>query len=403
MDLNRQALAAAQEIARYLQDVDPSTLGPSLAGGHAGIALFFGHLHARVPDPRYAARTIDHLARAFDDAAARPGIGLFSGSTGVAWVAQHLARGLAEVDVQALSAFDDELHAAVASMPEPWTAEWIGGIAGVGLYALARLPSPAARDLAEHLVGRLEASRIDQLGGCTWYIPPPGPDPERGGRTPEDFRDLGLSHGIAGVIAFLAAALRAGIAPQRTAALLAGAMDWLVIQDGGGGHGARFANWAASDGPASSSPVAWCYGDLGIAVAVLQAARAAGRPDWEGFGLGLALHAASHRGDAARVADNGLCHGTSGNAHLFHRLNRRHGLPAFAAAAAYWYGRTLAERRPAPGSSGYRAHVRRNGVPTRIEEPGLLLGAAGIGLALLSLQEGAATGWDALLGCGADA
>ncbi|HEV7518070.1 MAG TPA: lanthionine synthetase LanC family protein, partial [Thermoanaerobaculia bacterium] len=223
---------------------------------------------------------------------------------------------------------------------------------------------------------------------------------------PEGHYNLGVAHGVPGVIGFLALALDAAAGlPAATAEearrLLEGAVDWVLAQRLPTGAASLFPyNFTPGMEP-SASRLAWCYGDLGIAATLLAAARVAGEPAWEAEALVTARHAAARPAEGAGVVDAGLCHGAAGVAHLFNRLHQASGDDALGAAARAWFGRALALRQPGEGIGGFRAWLPdgadRAGDLGWRSDPGFLTGVAGIGLALLAATTPVAPDWDRVL------
>jgi hypothetical protein len=198
---------------------------------------------------------------------------------------------------------------------------------------------------------------------------------------------------VPGVIALLGQACAAGVARARARPLLEGAVRWLLAQQGPGG----FAAWV---GPEEYKParLAWCYGDPGVAAALLWAARCVGEPDWEWEARAIARRAARRPPEEAGVVDAGLCHGAAGLGHLFNRLFQATGESELAEAGRFWFDRTLALRRPGQGLGGYSAwQPGDNGAQTWVADPGLLTGAVGIALALLAGTTAIEPGWDRVL------
>jgi lantibiotic modifying enzyme len=393
-DLRTEAHDTARSIALALMENSALVADGSLAGGHGGVALFFAQLYQCEADDRFALRARDHLEAAFERFQPSSGVGLFGGSTGIAWVAQQIARARLVPDATALSDFDDALVDAVERMPDAWTLDLINGAAGVGCYALCREQPAAMAHLVEHLISRLDALRVEQAQGITWRIVHPQSDPQR--TEGAGLLNLGVAHGVPGILLFLAGAVRAGV--LRASTLLEGAVAWMMKQDGSGNLGARYAHWVSEGSESPSSPVAWCYGDLGVSMAMLQAAQATGRESWRAFALELARNAARHRGAVARVVDAGLCHGAAGNALMFRRWHQTTGLPVFEQASNYWYAQTLEMRHTSEGLAGFRTWMKTPCGPGWRSMPGMLTGAAGIGLALLDLELPRGSGWDMPLG-----
>jgi hypothetical protein len=103
--------------------------------------------------------------------------------------------------------------------------------------------------------------------------------------------------------------------------------------------------------------------------------------------------------DTAGVADAGLCHGSAGNAHLFNRLWQATGDPVFQAAARRWMDVTLDFALAQGGVMGFRAHypAPEGAGSAWKEEPGVLEGYAGVGLALTAALYPVVPDWDRFL------
>src|SRR4051794_11636028 len=237
----------------------------SLSRGSAGRALALAHLGLR--EASHAA-----LRQAIGDVAAQPlGPGLMQGFTGVAWVVAHLGAG------EATASIDDVLIRVLEQGAWRGGYDHVSGLVGVGVYALERLPAPAGARLLELVVAALRDSAERESGTATWFTPPTELFGEARERAPHGYYNFGVAHGVAGSIAMLAGAVNAGVA--EAGRLLDEAVAWLDAQ-------------TLDDAPAlwpfftgrgievMPGRLAWCYGDPGIALALLHAAAARGRDDW---------------------------------------------------------------------------------------------------------------------------
>ncbi|HSF44248.1 MAG TPA: lanthionine synthetase LanC family protein [Thermoanaerobaculia bacterium] len=370
-----EALAAAEAIARDFAR-DPRTApGPALSRGQTGLALFFAYLEkalGRTEAGKHAQLHLDQAVTALAEQPA-PASSLFFGFAGVAWVTEHLAAG--EISAEEEDP-NEEIDAALLALlrQSPWRGEidLLGGLVGWGVYALERLPRPAAAAMLPLIAERLAECTEPGVRGVVWR------DPHNPLREP----DPGMAHGAAGAIALLARMLREGAAGPEAASLLAAAVDGVLARSSQDGEG----------------DLAWCAGNAGLSVALLAAARACGRDDWERAARRLAAGAAERHRDGDRIFDPALCHGTAGLSHLFHRLHQATGAPALLAAARYWLGRTLSQRQPGQGIGGFLCRGRQeDGRFGWIADPGFLGGAAGIGLALLAASAPVEPAWDRLL------
>ena len=98
------------------------------------------------------------------------------------------------------------------------------------------------------------------------------------------------------------------------------------------------------------------------------------------------------------IANAGLCHGSAGVAHLFHRLHRATGDAACREAALAWFERCLVRVDDLPNVAGFPTFsFERNRDGEYVEDAGVLTGAAGTGLALLAAISPEAPAWDRFL------
>ena len=365
---------------------------PSLAGGTAGLGVLHGYLAQAGLGPESEAVARRCLRHATAAMAERPGsASLYSGLTGVGWAISHLRPrwpgrdgedDLAEIDEVLLDHIDQS----------PWRGEFdlIEGLVGFGVYALERLPRPGATACLGRVVDRLAETAEPQGNGVTWWTDPAWVAPETRAEYPRGYYNAGLAHGIPGVIGLLGRVCAAGVARDKARSLLDGAVRWLLDQDGP----ESFPYWVAPGAAGDTARLAWCYGDPGVAAALLGAARHVEEPAWESAALAIARRAAERPDEESGVKDAGLCHGSAGLAHLFNRMFQATGEPRLAEAARSWFEQTLAMRRPGRGIGGYEAWEPGG---ARSADRGLLTGATGIALALLAATTDIEPLWDRML------
>lgn len=403
-----EARAAILEIADALSDPQQSRVERenaefTLGMGHAGIALFFAYLAKSLPGAGHEETAIQYLEEAVGSLAARAHpAALYHGVSGIAWVVEHFDGWLLEPESEEddLNEASDEVVLERLAVPS-WSDDYdlINGLVGLGVYALSRRPRATATESLSRIVRHLETTAEPQPRGLTWWTPPERLwGPLREAAAPKGFYNLGVAHGVAGVIPFLADCCAAGIEPEKTRALLAGAVEWLLSQKLAGGK-LIFPDFVGPEISPKASMLAWCYGDVGIAGTLLRAARAVGEPRWEAEALELARRAAVCPAPDANVRDCCLCHGAIGLGHQFQRLFQATGEPLFRRAALDWYERGFAQRRPGEAIGGFVALEPRSfyGDFEPVPRRGFLVGSAGIGLGLLAAIDTVEPAWDRLL------
>ncbi|MDQ3916166.1 MAG: lanthionine synthetase C family protein [Actinomycetota bacterium] len=366
----------------------------SLARGRAGYALFFG-CKAEAGDAEAEAPCLAHLGEAIDAlASVRMGPSLFMGFCGVAWACDVLGEIILDAEDDPNEAIDDALIPLFES--EMVTElDLISGVVGIGVYALQRLPRPEALKSLERVISLLEERAVHTAEGIAWITPPEALPHEARRDFPDGYYNLGMAHGIAGVIALLAGAMEAGVAVPKTKVLLEQAVRWLLAQETEDDPRALFPAIVDVHGHRETSRTAWCYGDAGTAAALVLAATAAREEVWLAEARRVALEVARRPQEMCGVRDACLCHGAAGLAHILNRLAFRLDDEEIAGAARVWIERTLDMRNPAEGVGGFRTYRTGRDIDARwIDHPGLLAGAAGVGLALLAAIGRVAPVWD---------
>lgn len=408
-DLRSRAAEAVAAIAIALEDPPPASdrddAGElqreideaSLARGRAGYALLFGFKSLVEADGASEASSWEHLTEAID-AVARVGMGpsLFMGFTGVAWATDVLDETLFHTDSDA----NEDLDEVVRDVLEGGVADYdlISGAVGVGVYALQRLPRPAAVAAVEAIVRLLDESAFRDDEGIAWFTPPDHLPPGTRAAYRDGYFNLGVAHGLAGVVAFLAGVVSASPATSKALDLLEGSVAWLLAREQKDADESAFPAVVTPSGESERSRTAWCYGDAGtagvLALAGTALDSAALREDARRIALGVARRPPASCG----VRDAALCHGAAGLAHILNRLAQELGDDELADAARAWFAQTLAMRAAGTGVGGFRTYRTGRDVAARwLDHPGMLAGAAGVGLALLAAIGDVPPAWDSAL------
>ena len=212
------------------------TRAASLSMGSSGIALFYAYLSQATNNPEeqqfadHADRFIGHACDVLDTTSMSNS--LYRGLSGIAWTVQHFQGLLYEDD--SADPDRDPNQAIVDVLLKNWQFQgkfdlW-EGCTGLGVYALERFPSEPAIKLLELTVENLDQLSTHDHNGITWFTPPASMSPEKQFTFVNDFYDLGVAHGVAGVISFLSRVHALGISKPTTEKLLYGAVSWLMAQ-----------------------------------------------------------------------------------------------------------------------------------------------------------------------------
>jgi hypothetical protein len=386
------AVAIVDGVAAALRDA-------VLPDDGADIALFFAERHRLLGRQEDADEAVEHLERELADPWPQPW--LYGGWVGTAAKSFLLAETL-EIDAGAIY---DAADGRIAELLRPpgWSSPFdlSSGLLGLGLYSAIRGAAPSAHDSLLRVLELLQELAYEREGGLAWLTLPEHLG-DAAVATPRGNFVTGVCHGTAGAVGFLGEAAAGGAPRQVCERLADGAVQWLL------GH--RLAPERESglptyidyeSGPEAQMPRgnAWCMGDSGTAVALMGAARRFARRDWETAAIDLALAAVRHSEKLRAVRDAGICHGASGNGHIFNRLYQATGLPAFGDAARRYFTEALDLRGEGQryGAHAFLSGGRREGVPCWAPDASLLTGSAGLGLALIAAVSSVEPKWDRLL------
>jgi lantibiotic modifying enzyme len=392
-----EALTIVGEIAEALAGPeaaqDPQFDTASLSRGTAGAAVFFAAA-AEVLGDVARTRALGLCDRTIDAASAQPlQAMLYGGIVGVGWALSVVERRLEDAD-DADSDVDEYVGTVLATGPWPGSYDLISGVVGLGVYCIERLPRESARRGLDLVVARLGELAETTPQGIGWRTPLHVMPAWRRADFPDGYFDMGLAHGIPGVVALLAEATRAGAGGARE--LLVGAVDWLLAQRLEDTSRSAYPSIVAPGMPPSGSRVAWCYGDPGIAAALLGAGDALGADELLEEARVLARRRAA--GDEPTgVADAGLCHGATGVGHILNRVGQALADEEVLDLARFWFGEAVRMRRASTAIAGFPALDRTGEEPVWRPTGGVLEGAAGVGLALVSAITPTEPWWDPML------
>ncbi len=378
----------------------PSSEDWALAGGAAGKALFFAYLSQADGDESAAELAAEHLEDALAGAARHPlAVGLWEGVQGVAWSYDHLADRIFEAeDEDGESDADELLSRLLEGHSRIEVYDLIQGLTGFGVACLEGLPRLGSRRGLDLVLDHLLRTAETLDTGIGWFTRPELLVEWQRELAPEGYYNVGAAHGIPAIVTLLARCVGLRIRAGELAPVLEGTVDWLLAQRRKRG----FPSWVAKGRPRQDAArLAWCYGDPGVAGALWAAGQACDRPSWQAEAVDVARRAAERDPEDSGIQDAGICHGTAGVAHIFNRLYQASGCERLGQAARYWFADTLDRRLAGEGVGGFRSWSQPRGqVDAKLEwvdEPGLLTGAAGIGLCLLAAVGEHEPEWDRTL------
>jgi len=361
----------------------------SLSHGIAGLALFLMYVGALRPD----LVTRAEVQRAFAAIAARlprervtPG--LFSGLAGIAWVSllaeQEFGYTFAGSFFQDIDRYLCEL---VESGKLLGHAELMEGLAGLGVYALRRTNAPLGRRLLNAVVAQILLSSQSEEDGTIYWPTMPNymPDPSNAHRYSTGYRDLGMAHGMVGIISFLVRCLPYVGEEQELLPAISSGWAWLARATLSSG----ISYFAEEQVEARQG---WCYGAPTLFLLLHQLRNARVIRDSSIALERECVRIISRPASLGGALDLGLCHGTAGLSLLYRRI-------AVATGNDDWRRQEISYSR-VTGHNSLRMLSELGGVffldPTSgrwIESKGMLNGTVGVGMCQIELDIGVNPGW----------
>lgn len=387
-----EQIAAAIDKVALIKDNEPGFLS-----GSSGYLLFFSYLEKYSSNKeKYRNKkeqVIDHLFRHIDQVTLSS---FAQGLGGIGWVFSHLIQqSMLEADSNLLlEDFDEVLQKAMEYEFRMRNWDYLHGALGILLYfqnrfAKNNLLLPVLQNGCEQL-----SSLGEEAGeGIKWRS-------VLNMETGEEGYNISMSHGIASIIAILSSLhATSGTDHKKTEKLLQGSVMYLLEQQiDREQYGSYFSNYALeSQEDIHGSRLAWCYGDLGIAMALWRAGQALDNETWKNKALEILLFTAEKRRNPVGgiTRDTGLCHGASGVGHIFYRMWWNTRIPEFYDAASYWFDETLTMARFDNGPAGFKSWNYVTG--EWYDNYKFLEGITGAGLALLTFYYQIEPAWDECL------
>lgn len=382
----------------------------SLSRGHAGTALLFSYLERIDGQENWALLSHSHIqasVAAIHEAETDLGIGLFAGVSGLALSASLI--GGSDRYLTLRSQLDDFLLPAVSKHIAriPRRRNWmhthefdlVSGITGIGVYLVTRckdaplLISP--RECLDSLIERL----LNILSDGS-LIPKWSSKPDKileaflAKRCPEGLLNIGFAHGLPGALTLATELSRQD---NRFLPLVKDWSGWLLQLRKELGYWPDIIPISRIKGrrnvdTANAVParVAWCYGTGGIFHALLQASRRIDDAAMKMDALNYLIEDVSGILKRNLPKEVTLCHGKAG---LLQILLRAHNLTSDIRLKPLIHDlvHSLLLELSADNPFGFLDWTPEAGHASR---PGLLTGASGVALALLSAASNVEPEWD---------
>lgn len=402
--LTAQTPAAASNnslLEKITQDIEQFDYpGNGLYSGTLGKALYYITYGIYLSDESYVDKGLAVLEDVIQTTSESefPQLTLSNGISGLANTLLMLKEAdLLELSEDDLGQFDLVLSSAVQLFNRDNNFDFLHGLTGCAVYFAHRVrifgPDETSVKVLEDAITYLERITVPAAIGAYPVTK------VTFGEINFQGINFGLSHGIPSFIYLLLQIHRAGVLQERSQSLIYAYIDFMFSRANAMPGSFSYFPTAIPlnpddyEGDLSASRVAWCYGDLGAGMVLLQVANHFQDKALFQKAEEILLFQATR--EDASIDESGLCHGTSGVMHMFNRLYQMTRNKAFKTAAEYWQEETYKQARHSGNLSGLKTPNWQDKIHEN--DGSMLTGYIGTGLTLMAMNADHEPVWDRLL------
>lgn len=394
--INKSLFKQVEVIVQQILNKKTNLKEVGVLGGKAGIVLLFAYLSKLFPEKDYFNNTLEYLDELSESLSNDElGYNMSGGVAGFAFVFQHLRNiGLLDKsDDLNLSELDEFINLGIDNDFTQGNWDPLHGMTGLGIYFLERNKENGEKKYLEKIVTHLTNMRITVGEYKVWITPGYG-------KYSNDNYNLGIAHGMPGVLSFLAQVHARNIKQKEIEEMIVSCLPFLLQYENEEDAVCCFPT-SVDVIPVKEkemySRLAWCYGDLCMANALIHCGKALNRNDWKVKGIDVALKTTKRNFESSGCMDAPFCHGTVGLVHQYNRFYQLTGNDVFKYAAENWLRITQEQfYKPGEGAGGYffRTHNEEKKNFEMTANYSLLEGSAGIALVYLSWLYNIKPDWD---------
>lgn len=362
----------------------------SLIDGYCGMVLFYEQ-YFKVTKEQEHLDKLNHTIQMVHNNLALGNYPSYSyGLAGFGMLFCHLEKEkLISIDPHSFyDEIDIEIEEFVRNVKSDPDLDFLHGLVGLGIYLVER----KKHNLIEIIICTLRENAIQGKKGIAWRSYIYGDNNDK-----EEIYELSLSHGNSAVIQFLLRCIKLKQEYSNEARILAEKAIEFIMDNQMQNSISVFPQHVpvSNSKTLKGSRLAWCNGDLGIALTLWYAGKILSRNDLTEFSTNLLLKLTKRKEEDSLVIDAGICHGSAGVAHIFHRMYLNTSKSEFLIARNNWLTKTLDFSNPNRNLSGYKAWGGEE--KGWIREFGFLNGISGIGTVLAGTINQDIPNWDKIL------
>lgn len=358
-----------------------------LLEGNAGVALFCANYYSHNPTENVGEVLGDYINDVVllsSENEQHPS--LATGVTGVAYLLRYLIKMevLDEDELSYLAEIDQYIVASLQADFKSKNYLLLYGAIGKSVYLFHNLEKYAS--VIEQVVDFLNEIKCQDSTGKIWWYKFTN-DPNR-----TEVINLGMAHGISGILMFLMKCYSHGIKKSLCESLVRSALSFVLSVKKEDVY--SLYPVGINDELNLAGRLAWCYGDLNIALIFFQASKVLNDAAYRSEGVKVVesiikrnlLTSFINYEDQNQVYDPGFCHGTAGVAYILMVLHQLSGVGELERLAHEYLNYTLLATRVKLNNAEEVERTKEiSGTPyVKAPAKNLIEGFSGIGLVLLS-------------------
>lgn len=351
--------------------------------GLSGIALFYNYLLEIESNEAYQNKLFSIIDKIGDLISEESySSSLCSGIAGYGWVLAKMKNKNLEIEEEYFEALDAILAESLSEESAKNYYDFLHGGFGIALYFIERYKSKKDKS-TEAILTEFSNTLIEKINTnpeVLFSSHSENPD--------QNYFYFGLAHGISGTLNFLVYLQtileNANPAIQEAITKTIGFMNTYKVYDN---ESKQFypGQVLTNDSTVTKARLGWCQGDLGIANAILNSGSFLNNLNLKEDGNALIQATRNISVKESLVNDFALCHGSSGILLQYYVASKKTNTP-YSDTAAIWYENL---KKQTNDFTEFKSFFIDRYVP----ETNILNGAAGLGLALLTIENKIPSDW----------
>lgn len=364
-----------------------------IIGGCNGYLLFLYQMYQYTKDEKYL-ESLNVRLNFLCSIMGYVGLSTFcNGYAGIAWAIRFLHnKGILDIDNidSFLLDVDSRVYGELLNNVNDY--DFLHGGLGMAYYFLSFESAYSSKAIVKFINVLDDTKELDANGGYKWRS-----EIYTKMETIGMAYNLGMAHGMASLIVFLSLCIRKCVYVEKTLPLLEGLINFYLNNKNPENYVSSYSFWKLiGQNEFSESRLGWCYGDVGISNALIQASVVLGDSSLESYACEIMNKTLKRISSVdEHVIEANICHGTSGLSFMYNSFYQITHDDRYKQASLYWLNETL---KRGEGKGVHAGYPLPDAVPEHIvAEHGsylsILNGVSGIGLSLIAAVSNVDQSW----------